>query len=190
MKLLLVRHGETIDNERRVCQGHLPGKLNKKGVLQAELLARTLEDTTIDICYTSDLQRALETCDIITAPHPNLPKRKDERLRERNFGELQGTVMAGSWSGFAPIDGAEPMEKLYNRVSSFMETIIARHSANTVLIVSHGITLMTLTAICLGYSVSQVEHLDLPANCSLSCLEKDTAPHFRIVTHKEVSDAL
>ena len=35
-KLYLVRHGETVDNKAQIMQGQTPGKLNMKGIEQAE----------------------------------------------------------------------------------------------------------------------------------------------------------
>lgn len=186
MKLLLVRHGETIDNKRRICQGQLPGELNENGRLQARALATALTQTPIDICYTSDLRRAKQTCEIITSPFTGLTVIEDQRLRERNFGVLQGTVMSDSWNGFGPMQGAEPMEALYERLQNFMTNITHSHDKQTVLVVSHGITLLALTAVCLGYTLSQINRLALPANCSVSQLEKNNGTYFTITKQMTV----
>lgn len=186
MKLLLVRHGETIDNKRRICQGQLSGELNENGRLQARALAAALSQTPIDICYTSDLRRAKQTCEIITSPFTDLTVIEDQRLRERNFGVLQGTVMSDSWNGFGPMQGAEPMEALYERLQNFMTTITHSHDQQTVLVVSHGITLLALTAVCLGYTLSQINRLALPANCSVSQLEKTKGTNFTITRQMTV----
>lgn len=39
MKLILTRHGRTIENDKSLLQGHLPGKLSRLGVSQAKKLA-------------------------------------------------------------------------------------------------------------------------------------------------------
>lgn len=180
MKLLLVRHGETIDNKRRICQGQQPGELNERGRLQAKALALALSQTPIDVCYTSDLRRAKQTCEIITSPFSGLRVIEDARLRERNFGVLQGTVMHDEWNGFGPMQGAEPMEALYERLQDFMTNVTSEHEKQTILVVSHGITLLALTAVCLGYTLSQINRLALPANCSVSQLEKTNGQYFTI----------
>ncbi len=41
-KLYLVRHGETVDNAAQIMQGQTPGKLNAKGIEQAEEVARKM----------------------------------------------------------------------------------------------------------------------------------------------------
>jgi len=43
MKLILTRHGETIENQKGIMQGHLPGHLSKQGVEQAKKLALRLK---------------------------------------------------------------------------------------------------------------------------------------------------
>lgn len=45
-KLYLVRHGETVDNKAQIMQGQTPGKLNMKGIEQAEEVARKMAGYT------------------------------------------------------------------------------------------------------------------------------------------------
>ena len=47
MKLILTRHGETELNLKGIMQGHLPGKLTKNGINQAEKLALRLKNEKI-----------------------------------------------------------------------------------------------------------------------------------------------
>jgi len=62
MKLILVRHGETIENRRHILQGQTHGKLTPEGISQANRLADYLTTSFhIDVCFTSDLQRAVDT---------------------------------------------------------------------------------------------------------------------------------
>ena len=63
-KLYLVRHGETVDNKAQIMQGQTPGKLNMKGIEQAEEVARKMAGTPIDVFVSSDLYRSIQTCEI------------------------------------------------------------------------------------------------------------------------------
>ena len=65
--LLLVRHGETVDNVRQIMQGQTQGKLTPNGIEQARALAAELKDTPIDVFVSSDLKRAFDTCVILAA---------------------------------------------------------------------------------------------------------------------------
>ena len=68
--LLLVRHGETIDNVNRIMQGQTQGELTETGVRQASNLAESLANTHIDIYMSSDLKRAYDTCRIMSSKSP------------------------------------------------------------------------------------------------------------------------
>lgn len=67
--LYLVRHGETVDNAAQILQGQTPGKLNEKGIQQAEEVARKMANNHIDVFVASDLWRSIQTCEIIARPH-------------------------------------------------------------------------------------------------------------------------
>jgi len=61
MRLILIRHGETIENKKRIVQGHTHGTLSKNGIKQTRLVAKRLSDLKIDVIFTSDLRRAINT---------------------------------------------------------------------------------------------------------------------------------
>lgn len=88
-KIIIVRHGETDYNVRSVIQGHLDIPLNKKGIEQADMAAEVLKKETIDVFFSSDLQRALVTAKK-TARHHNKEVVVTTSLRERRFGKLEG----------------------------------------------------------------------------------------------------
>lgn len=74
-RLLLVRHGETVDNVNKIMQGQTHGRLTLNGIEQAHELGRQLRGEHIDVFLSSDLARAVETLEIIKQerdqqPHP------------------------------------------------------------------------------------------------------------------------
>ncbi|MDR2467316.1 MAG: histidine phosphatase family protein [Prevotellaceae bacterium] len=144
MKLILARHGETIENRLHILQGQTPGLLTAKGVSQTNKLADLLLDFNIALCFTSDLRRAVDTANIIAAKHPRMTVIEDVRLRERYLGDLQGKAIPDNWNGTNHHEGAESMPELFARVKDFADYLQANHSDETVLIISHGITLKAL----------------------------------------------
>lgn len=84
-KLLLIRHGETVDNVNRIMQGQTPGKLTENGINQARSLGAELSQKHIDAFVSSDLQRAVDTCVEVAAPTSkataSLPSPISSRLR-------------------------------------------------------------------------------------------------------------
>ena len=69
-RLLLVRHGETVDNVNRIMQGQTQGRLTLNGIEQARELGRQLRSEHIDVFLSSDLARAVETLRIIVEERP------------------------------------------------------------------------------------------------------------------------
>jgi len=92
--IYLIRHGETDWNSERRFQGQTDIPLNKKGKLQANLLAQRIfnEGVRFSALYSSDLARAKETAEIIASYH-NLQVGLINGLRERFFGNLQGVTI-------------------------------------------------------------------------------------------------
>ncbi|GMO58256.1 MAG: histidine phosphatase family protein [Rickettsiales bacterium] len=88
-KLYLFRHGETDWNkEHRIqCQTDIP--LNETGIQQAEKNAELLKDKGIQVIYSSHLDRAFKTGEIL-AKKINVDIIKDEGLAELNGGEWSG----------------------------------------------------------------------------------------------------
>lgn len=168
MIITIVRHGETIENSRRICQGQLPGTLSEQGILQAQQLAESLaENVAPDAIVTSDLQRAIDTAEILRqAIAPTLQLQTDERLRERGFGSFQGCVFPEEESEFhLPFD-TETEQSLLQRTQSMAASLITlpfRH----VLVVSHGVTIKALLANLLE-DISLYDTLPIVGNCSVS----------------------
>ncbi len=147
MKLILVRHGETEENARRIIQGHGEGTLSKKGISQAKKVAIRLKDENIDKIYVSDLKRAVDTAKEIIKYHPNAGVIYEPRLRERNLGVLEGKPAeyfseALENSGrdvftFVP-EGGESIPELKERIIQFFYDLIKTEQNSTVLLISHG----------------------------------------------------
>ena len=162
MNLLLIRHGQTNWNLKQCFQGQSDIPLNETGRKQAQALADRLSAEQLDHVYVSDLQRAVETANIIlrtSGYKPNL--HPDSRLREVNFGAWEGLTYdeikakypepLAAWENDifknAPPNG-ETLEQLSARVQSVLDELCAKHQDQTVLIVAHGGVLQTL--ICLA----------------------------------------
>jgi len=60
-KLYLIRHGQSAGNAEGRFGGHGPTPLSDLGVEQAERTARLLVSEGIDVVYSSDLPRAIQT---------------------------------------------------------------------------------------------------------------------------------
>lgn len=89
MTIYLIRHGETEWNRDLRFQGHQDSPLTDTGKKQAQVLALRMQGVAFDKLYASDLGRALETAATIARlTHHDICQ--DARLRERNYGVLEG----------------------------------------------------------------------------------------------------
>lgn len=169
-KILLVRHGQTIWNQEEKMQGLLNSPLTPTGVHQAELLGQKLATEKIAACYASDLERAQQTAQLIINPH-QLPVVADPSLRELNMGLWEGQSKATnqenypeSWHNFwhapdlyVPIGpGAQTFSQLQENVTTGFKELVARHPNQTILIVSHRITVKVLLASLLNQPLSDL----------------------------------
>jgi len=68
MRLILVRHALTVENEQGIIQGiiqgHLPGMISEQWVRDAEKLALRLKNEKISTIYSSDFARAKDPCNL------------------------------------------------------------------------------------------------------------------------------
>jgi alpha-ribazole phosphatase len=87
--LLLVRHGETELKSSERYWGHTDVKLGALGIEQAERVRDLLATERIDIIFSSNLERASKTADIIASRH-KVGVITCAELKEVNFGELEG----------------------------------------------------------------------------------------------------
>ena len=86
-KLIYFVHGTTYDNASKKCSGWKQVELNDLGREQALNLGNVNKDLNFDVIFTSDLVRAIESANIA---FPNVLKIQDKRLRECNYGDLDG----------------------------------------------------------------------------------------------------
>lgn len=90
--LVLLRHGESQWNLENRFTGWVDVPLTEKGRAEARRAGELLRGIRFDQAYTSVLQRAIETLDIVLAilAQQDLPVERSEALNERHYGDLQG----------------------------------------------------------------------------------------------------
>ncbi|KAG4434898.1 hypothetical protein IFR05_009628 [Cadophora sp. M221] len=168
MRLLLIRHGETVHNVSSVYAGVTDSALTNHGVLQANRLAAHLAATDVKIShiFSSDLQRAFKTAEAIRVAQSAAPTEttKLEILREQDFGFYEGKSFlerprGGDKSGKAAhreehrndpgFKDVESKDSMKARSDTFIDTHLAPLLKEvpedaTVVVVAHGIILSHL----------------------------------------------
>lgn len=177
--VIVVRHGETKWNKEKRWQGHLDSQLTPKGLSQARALARRLMRQHFTALYSSDLGRAYETAQIISAAtgHNVSP---DARLRERNLGIFQGltseeirTAHAQEYELYRARDpdhvlsGGESLRQQVERNARCFEDLAQRHLGESILIVTHGGVLSGLLRRVLSIPLEAPRRFEFP-NSSLN----------------------
>ncbi|HII71344.1 TPA: histidine phosphatase family protein [Candidatus Woesearchaeota archaeon] len=181
MRIILVRHGETLENKEGIMQGQLPGTLSDLGKEQARLVAERLKDEKIDVIITSDLQRAVDTAEAIAEHHPHLTIELAPGLREWSRGEYEGKKPHELPKHLTGVDlnknpdfsfpGGESIRDVYNRVKETYNKILERHIDQNVLVVGHGVSIRALMRVVKGISVEG--EFDMPSmqNTSVTIFE-------------------
>ncbi|MHA1506642.1 MAG: histidine phosphatase family protein [Candidatus Asgardarchaeia archaeon] len=163
MRLIIIRHGETIDNVRDIIQGQRHGKLTERGKEQVRKLALRLKDEKIDVIFSSDLGRARETTEEVAKFH-KVPIYYTPELRERSFGIFEGRPMeearkAIRESGLSKIEfkpeGGESLIDLRKRAQRFLDKILKEYDDETILISSHSNFNKMLLGALLGISIEE-----------------------------------
>lgn len=180
MEIWLIRHGTTSANLEGRFQGRLDYPLSDQGCREAELLARRLSLAGLEFLFSSDLQRAWDTAQII-ARETKLQPVKAPLLRECSWGVAEGMTRAeinllyrclpgGKQPIKAGLFGGESERKLLARARLFLKKLEQDcPGAHRIAVVSHGRFINALLAAALGVKARQLWPF-APAPASLSVL--------------------
>jgi broad specificity phosphatase PhoE len=182
MKLILVRHGESVGNFENRLQGQEDYDLTDLGRRQAALTALRLRDEGTCAVYTSPLLRAATTAEeigrVLDCAPVLLPG-----VAEYSFGELSGMTYREVREHFAATPetanlpaaereypGEEGRTNFLQRVTEAIWQVVEKHAGETVAVVSHGgpIALFCQSVLGLPYKRPMPFAIE---NCSLAIIE-------------------
>ena len=163
--IYLVRHGETVDNARQIMQGQTQGELNEQGREQALQVAERLAGESFDAVVSSDLRRAVQTAEIIAAPH-GLPVVTMPLLRERDWGGFTGLFIPDLKGKVWP-DDVESEEALLERARQVLIQLTATYPGKRVVAVGHGIMNKAILAVYAQCTMREVQRM---LNCEVRVL--------------------
>jgi broad specificity phosphatase PhoE len=141
IQLVYETHSISVDNERGIATGWLPGKLSKAGRESARALGARRRDDGIAVVFTSDLRRAVETAEIAFAD-ATTPVHQDARLRECDYGELNGAPAERvAATRLDRIDvrfpGGESYVDVVERTREFLADLLSDHDGSRILVIAH-----------------------------------------------------
>jgi broad specificity phosphatase PhoE len=140
LSLVYETHSITLDNERGFATGWLPGELSEAGREGAVRLGERRRYDGLACVFTSDLKRAVDTAEIAFAGNET-EVRQDTRLRECNYGELNGAPVDALEPRVRYIDEPFPGGESYNdaveRMRAFLEDVGTEFDGRRVLVIGH-----------------------------------------------------
>lgn len=156
VRLILIRHGESVLGRARRYAGHRDTPLSPEGRRQISRLRSRFRRLRPDLVVSSDLKRCRETAALL-APGISVPDY--EPLRELDFGDWDGLTAASCrrrdprrfdrwmrdpWS--VPPPGGEKLGALWARVRGFVSDLVRRHPARRIAIITHAGPIRALLA--------------------------------------------
>lgn len=152
-KIYLARHGQDQDNANRILNGHRDQSLTEIGISQAKEVAQKIKevDLKFDIIFSSPLQRAFKTAEIIAETLGNTSPIKEELLIERDFGIMTGKPVSSiieicspniieteEINYFLSPEGAETFQDLISRGKKLLDKLNDNYHDKNILLVTHG----------------------------------------------------
>ena len=187
MILYLIRHGETDWNREVRLQGRVDIPLNEKGRRLAEITSKGLQDVSFDVAFTSPLQRAKETAQIIIRDR-DIELIQEELLMEISFGKYEGYCYSKENYNipdpefvrfftepekYQPPEGAESFCDVDKRAQAFWQKMLEdkKYQESTILVSTHGAMLRGLLRIIKQTPLERYWEDGLHKNCAFSIVE-------------------
>jgi len=141
VEIVYETHSTTTDNENGIATGWLGGVLSAEGRRQAAELGRRRRDDGIAAAFVSDLARAQQTAEIALAGS-GIPPFQDARLRECDYGDLNGMPVARLATERGrhiddPWPGGESYRQVVDRTRDFLRELAAAWQGRRVLLIAH-----------------------------------------------------
>jgi probable phosphoglycerate mutase len=185
-QIIFLRHGQAKNNVERVLAGRTPGfPLTDTGIKQAEATAELLAHMNISAIYSSPIQRAQHTAEIV-GKHNSVDVTIDDRLIELNMGKFtgvpydeiftsNGNVFMKFYNGDLEIahNGVETFADVKKRVLSIVDNVLEKHPDGNVVLVTHMDPIKAMLSTIVDLSATNLFELII-ANASLNIFrEKD-----------------
>ncbi len=179
-QIIFLRHGQAKNNTERILTGRTEGvPLTETGIKQAEHTAELLEHMNISAIYSSPIQRAKHTAEIV-GKHNSVDVLTDERLIELDMGKFtgmpydeifnsHGNVFMKFYNGELEIahNGVETFDQVKKRVLQIVDHVVENHPDENVVLVTHMDPIKAMLSTIVNLSPSDLFELVI-ANASLN----------------------
>ncbi|MCI9062342.1 MULTISPECIES: histidine phosphatase family protein [Romboutsia] len=156
VKLILVRHALTVDNQKSRLSGHIDSSVSEEGKEQIDKITNYLKDFDIDKIYTTTSSRTKDTVKKLSELK-SIEIIEKESLKEISFGDFEGLTFKEIENRYPEefqdmikkgyeykYPNGESLIDSYNRVCTELDNIISDCDNQTILICSHGGTIRNI----------------------------------------------
>lgn len=162
IKIMYFVHGTTTDNASKLCSGWKEAMLNDLGKEQSENLGKVSRERgdKFDIMFTSDLKRAIDSSNIA---FPDVEKIRDKRLRECNYGDLDGehkSLVIYEEHIDDKFPNGESLKDVEMRMRDFVNYLKENYDGKTIGIVAHRAPQLALEVITKNISWEEANQND------------------------------
>ena len=156
VKLILVRHALTVDNQKSRLSGHIDSSISQEGKEQINKITNYLKDFDIDKIYSTTSSRTKDTVKKLSELK-SIEIIEKESLKEISFGDFEGLTFDEIKDKYPKefqhmiqkgyeykYPNGESLIDSYNRVCIELDNIISNNDDRTILICSHGGTIRNI----------------------------------------------
>ncbi|MBM7712468.1 histidine phosphatase family protein [Enterococcus xiangfangensis] len=204
MKLYFTRHGKTRWNQEKRFQGMMgDSPLLPESLAAIKALGNELKDIPFEKIYTSSLKRAYLTAEGINKQLVQPAEIvRSEDLRELGLGTLEGQLIPVIMERYpedmvnlrhhldlydpTPFEG-EKIEDMLKRINDLVEKAVAEAQTGPLLFVGHGAALTAAVQALTGKSLGELRAMGGLFNNSLTILEADNKPPYKLIQWNDVS---
>jgi len=141
ISIIYETHSPTTDNDRGLATGWNEGALSAAGLVAARAIGSRRRHDHVTAVYSSDLFRAAETASLAFADS-NIPVFFDSRLRECNYGALNGArtqlvFRDRTRNVHERYPGGESYLDVAHRMAAFLEVLASKPRKGRILLLSH-----------------------------------------------------
>ena len=196
--LIFIRHAEAEGNINREFHGFTNSPITEKGHKQAQLVAKRLEDISMDVLYSSSLKRTLQTAQYI-ADVKQLPIIRTDKLKEINGGDWEGKLwdeLPNLW----PIEhktwehephvhqmpNGESMVGFQNRLIEEVMKIVLDNQGKNIGVVTHGTAIKAMMCRFLHKELEEMVNIRWFDNTSVTIVEFEN-DRFNVVLEGDAS---
>ena len=165
MKIIIMRHGKTVWNEKGITQGRSNNRLSKAGIEIAKSVASKLKNEKIDVIFASPLMRTMQTANLVNNYH-NVKIIKNQNLIEIDQGIFTGKSKFDLSSQLQQIKNARSSEygmesyiSVQKRAEEFL-SFLSKQDYSCILVVTHNLVATTLSLLLQNQQVNQKSLID------------------------------